>query len=105
MSTLMTERHASPTANVPEKVYHDVSLLTDHDLHLFNEGTHFRLYDKLGAHLLTHEGVEGSYFAVWAPDAEKVTIIGDFNGWNKSSHPLRPRGNSGIWQGFIPGIG
>src|SRR5260370_42233046 len=106
MSTLMTEQRREPSpATGPERVHHDVSLLTDHDVYLFNEGTHFRLYDKLGAHLLTREGVEGTYFAVWAPDAERVTIIGDFNGWNKTSHPLQPRGNSGIWKVFITGIG
>ena len=63
------------------------------------------MYDKLGAHCLKHEGVDGTYFAVWAPNAERVTLIGDFNGWNKTSHPLQPRANSGIWQGFIPGVG
>jgi 1,4-alpha-glucan branching enzyme len=106
MSKLMTGQpvKTSPTA-VPLRVRYDVSLLTDHDIYLFNEGTHYQLYEKLGAHLLTHEGVEGTYFAVWAPDAERVTIIGDFNGWNKTTHPLRPRANSGIWQGFIPGMG
>ncbi len=87
-----------------EKVYHNVSLITDDDLHLFNEGSHFRLYDKLGVHLVTHRGTEGAYFAVWAPDAEEVYVVGDFNGWEKSSHPLRPKGVSGIWEGFIPGV-
>jgi 1,4-alpha-glucan branching enzyme len=62
-----------------EKVYRAVSLITDDDLHLFNEGSHFRLYDKLGAHLVARQGEEGAYFAVWAPDAEEVSIIGDFN--------------------------
>ena len=81
------------------------TLLTDVDLHLFNEGSHNRLYHKLGSHLVTQNGQPGTYFAVWAPDAERVTIIGDFNGWNKTSHDLRPRGSSGIWQGFVPGIG
>jgi 1,4-alpha-glucan branching enzyme len=106
MSILMTEQLAktSPRA-VPAQVRYDVSLLTDHDLYLFNEGTHYQLYEKLGAHPMNHEGVDGTYFAVWAPDAERVTLIGDFNGWNKTSHPLQPRANSGIWQGFIPGIG
>jgi 1,4-alpha-glucan branching enzyme len=83
----------------------DISLLTDDDLHLFNEGSHFRLYDKLGAHPLKHDGVEGTYFAVWAPDAERASVTGDFNGWAKDSHPLRPRGQSGIWEGFITGVG
>ncbi len=88
-----------------ELVHYDVSLLTDDDIYLFNEGSHFRLYEKLGSHLLTKEGVEGTYFAVWAPDAEEVSVMGDFNGWQKGSHPLRPRAESGIWDGFIPGVG
>ena len=82
-----------------------MSLLTDNDLYLFNEGSHFRLYDKLGAHVVTHTGTSGTYFAVWAPDAEQVSVIGDFNGWNKKSHRLHPKGQSGIWEGFLPGIG
>jgi 1,4-alpha-glucan branching enzyme len=86
-------------------VRYDFTLLGDQDLHLFNEGTHYRLYEKLGAHVRTVGGAEGTYFAVWAPDAEHVLVIGDFNGWNKQSHPLRPRGSSGIWEGFVPGIG
>ncbi len=61
-------------------VRYDVSLLTDDDLYLFNEGNHYRLYEKLGAHVVTRDGVEGTYFAVWAPDAENVSVIGDFNG-------------------------
>ncbi len=86
-------------------VRYDVSLLTVADLYLFNEGSHFRLYLKLGAHLLTVDGISGTYFAVWAPDAEHVFVIGEFNNWDKTSHPLAPRGQSGIWEGFIPGVG
>jgi 1,4-alpha-glucan branching enzyme len=82
-----------------------MSLLTDDDIYLFNEGSHFRLYEKLGAHPMEHEGKEGTCFAVWAPDAQKVYVMGDFNGWDKESHPLRPRRKSGIWEGFIPGVG
>jgi 1,4-alpha-glucan branching enzyme len=59
-----------------------ISLLTDDDLYLFNEGKHFRLYDKLGAHIVTHGSDRGTYFAVWAPNAEHVSVIGNFNGWN-----------------------
>ncbi len=84
---------------------YDVSLLTDFDLHLFNEGNHSHLYRKLGAHPITIDGGQGTCFGVWAPDAEQVSVMGEFNGWSKSSHPLRPRGQSGIWEGFIPGIG
>ncbi|OGC77097.1 MAG: 1,4-alpha-glucan branching enzyme [candidate division Zixibacteria bacterium RBG_16_50_21] len=85
-------------------VIYSPTLLTDNDLHLFNEGTHFRLYEKLGTHVVNHNGREGTHFAVWAPDAEQVSVIGDSNGWQKGSHPLKPRGQSGIWQGIIPGV-
>jgi 1,4-alpha-glucan branching enzyme len=83
----------------------DVSLLTQDDLYLFNEGSHYRLYNKLGAHPLTANGLYGTYFAVWAPNAVQVSVMGDFNHWDKASHALRPRGQSGIWEGFIPGVG
>lgn len=83
----------------------DVTLLTDDDLYLFNEGNHFRLYEKLGSHCLNANGVEGTYFAVWAPDAEQVYVTGDFNGWDRASHPMRSRGQSGIWECFVPGLG
>jgi 1,4-alpha-glucan branching enzyme len=87
-----------------QHVRYDVSLLTDDDLFLFNEGNHFRLYLKMGAHPTTADGVDGTYFAAWAPDAEQVFVMGDFNGWDKASHPLGARGQSGIWEGFIPGV-
>ena len=82
-----------------------LSLITDDDSHLFNEGSHFRLYDKLGARCLEHDGQSGTYFAVWAPNAEYVSVIGDFNGWDRGSHSLSPKGSTGIWEGFFPGIG
>ncbi len=82
------------------------TLLTDHDIYLFKEGNHFRLYDKLGAHLVEHDGVKGVFFAVWAPNAVSVSVIGDFNGWDWAAHRLTARwDDSGIWEGFIPGIG
>jgi 1,4-alpha-glucan branching enzyme len=83
----------------------DVTLFTKDDLYLFNEGTHFHLYEKLGAHHMTVDGAEGMYFAVWAPDARQVFVVGDFNRWDKESCPLRARGRSGIWEGFVPGVG
>ncbi len=87
-------------------VRYDVSRLTEHDIYLFKEGNHFRLYDKLGAHPTVHEGVSGVLFAVWAPNASRVSVIGDFNDWDPGPHPLRVRGDgSGIWEGFIPGLG
>jgi 1,4-alpha-glucan branching enzyme len=93
---------ASPEAPA---VRYDLSLLTDNDLYLFNEGSHYRLYDKMGAHLIESKGVQGTIFSVWAPNARNVYVIGSFNGWDHSSHPLQPRGSSGIWEGFIPGAG
>jgi 1,4-alpha-glucan branching enzyme len=82
----------------------EFSLLTQDDLYLFNEGRHFRLYQKLGAHPLVVNGVSGTYFAVWAPNARQVSLSGDFNGWNTESHLLKPRASSGIWEGFTPGV-
>jgi 1,4-alpha-glucan branching enzyme len=82
-----------------------MSLLTDQDLYLFNEGSHTRLYGKLGAHPHVENGVHGTYFAVWAPGARQVFVMGDFNRWNKRSHPLYVRGQSGIWEAFVPGVG
>ncbi len=90
-------------ADNPAVIY-DNSLLSEDDLYLFNEGKHYRLYKKLGAHLMTAGDTRGTHFAVWAPNAEKVSVVGDFNGWNIQSHPLRPREQSGIWEGFIPGV-
>src|SRR5438874_936554 len=79
-------------------------LLTAQDLYLFNEGSHLRLYEKLGCHLASREGVAGAWFSVWAPDAEAVSVIGDFNSWNKGQNPLSAVGSSGIWEAFVPGI-
>ena len=86
-------------------IIHGVTRFTGQDSYLFKEGTHFRLYDKLGSHPMTANGEKGVYFAVWAPNAQRVCVMGDFNGWNKSSHPLGARwDSSGIFEGFIPGI-
>jgi 1,4-alpha-glucan branching enzyme len=74
------------------------------DQHLWNEGTNYRAYRTMGAHPGTVDGVAGTSFAVWAPNAERVSVIGDFNGWDKGSHVLHPLGSSGIWQGFLPGV-
>ena len=81
----------------------EITRLTDDDIYLFNEGTQFKLYEKLGAHPGRANGVEGTSFSVWAPDAEWVSVIGNFNDWKQDAHPLKPRGNSGIWEGFIAG--
>ncbi len=82
------------------------SLLTDFDVHLFRQGKHYRIYEKLGSHLIEVNGQSGTYFAVWAPNARAVSVIGNFNGWDKKSHPLSARwDHSGIWEGFVPGVG
>jgi 1,4-alpha-glucan branching enzyme len=82
------------------------SLLTDFDISLFRAGKHFKLYDKFGSHVVEHNGVIGTYFAVWAPNAQYIAVIGNFNYWDKASHPLFVRWDgSGIWEGFIPNIG
>ncbi len=78
--------------------------LSDLDLYLIGEGSHDLLYEKLGAHLTVHEGVAGVKFAVWAPNAREVSVVGDFNGWNPTAFYLNSRGSAGLWEGFIPGV-
>ncbi len=79
-------------------------LLSDYDLHLLNEGTHWRCYEKLGAQLRTVDGVEGVNFAVWAPNATSVSLVGDFNAWDGRRHPMRKHIPSGFWELFVPGL-
>lgn len=79
-------------------------LITKDDIYLFNEGNHFRLYEKFGAQVVKNGGKDGVHFSVWAPNAEYVSVIGDFNSWNEESHQLSALGTSGIWSGFFPGI-
>jgi 1,4-alpha-glucan branching enzyme len=80
------------------------SRFSDLDIHLFREGKHYMIYDKLGSHVAEVGGMSGVYFAVWAPNARQVSVIADFNGWNNTTHPLHVRwDSSGIWEGFIPG--
>ncbi|MCO6456617.1 MAG: 1,4-alpha-glucan branching protein GlgB [Pirellulaceae bacterium] len=94
------------SAKTPPEVRHDVSLLSDEDLYLFNEGRHFYLHTRLGSHLVNDpRHGPGCYFAVWAPNAREVSVVGDFNDWTPGLHPLWARGTSGIWEGFLPGVG
>jgi 1,4-alpha-glucan branching enzyme len=88
------------TAGAPEH-----ELISDHDIYLFNEGTHTRLYNHLGAHRTTRGGETGVNFAVWAPNAERVSVVGDFNHWTPGEHPMTPVAHSGIWRAFVPGLG
>ena len=88
---------------VQEAQVRPYSRFTDFDVYLFRQGNHSHLYQKFGAHPLTVDGSAGTYFAVWAPNAEGVSVIGDFNGWRTDRHRLMPRSDeSGIWEGFIP---
>ncbi len=86
-------------------VDHRCTRLGDDDLYLFNEGSHVRLYQLLGAHPTTWRKASGTRFAVWAPDAKWVSVLGDFNDWDPTAHMLAPRAGSGIWEGFVPGVG
>ena len=77
-------------------------VLSEDDLYLFNQGNQYRIYDKLGAHPCLHQGVSGVFFAVWAPSATRVSLVGDFNQWNGLRHQMRSRGSSGVWELFVP---
>jgi 1,4-alpha-glucan branching enzyme len=106
--TTSTKKQEEPQEeNSPSfKNVESFSLFTDFDINLFKAGKHYRLYEKMGSHVLEYEGVVGTYFAVWAPNARYVAVIGGFNGWTRGSHPLNSRWDgSGIWEGWIPNVG
>jgi 1,4-alpha-glucan branching enzyme len=84
--------------------YQFAPLLGELDEHLISEGAHLRLWRTLGAQQRNHEGVDGAAFAVWAPDARRVSVIGDFNDWDGRRHPMRRRGATGVWELFVPGL-
>jgi 1,4-alpha-glucan branching enzyme len=96
------------TRSNEEKEFHDPysfpPVLTDFDLHLIGEGTHYKNYEKLGSHVRTIDGIRGVHFAVWAPNAKNIGVVGDFNHWDGRCHPMRCLGSSGIWELFIPGL-
>jgi 1,4-alpha-glucan branching enzyme len=92
-------------AAAPQPAPQPTLQLSDWDFHLFNEGSHTRLWEKLGAHPMERDGVSGTSFAVWAPNAAAVSVMGDFNGWSEEAHPLQSLGPNGIWQAFLPGVG
>jgi len=101
---------AVPEAKTPEAMVlqrvEPYSLFTDFDISLFRSGKHYKLYEKFGSHVLTHKGVVGTYFSVWAPNAQYVAVTGNFNYWDRGTHQLNARwDSSGIWEGFIPHIG
>src|ERR1700751_5503412 len=97
--------NANPSSPISTAPRHDVGLLTADDLYLFNQGSHYRIYERMGAHLLEAAGESGTCFSVWAPNARQVDVMGSFNGWDPRAHPLQPRGSSGIWEGFVAGVG
>ncbi|MBM3957348.1 MAG: 1,4-alpha-glucan branching enzyme, partial [Gemmatimonadetes bacterium] len=103
----MSDRTRNPGASSPARRRREAAppsvTLTAQDLHLFNEGTHHRLYQKLGAHPSREDRRAGVRFSVWAPAAERVAVIGDFNGWDDRANPMMPTGSSGIWSAFVPG--
>ena len=88
-----------------EDPYRFGPVLGEMDEYLLGEGTHRRIWHALGAHVIAHEGAEGVHFAVWAPNAERVSVVGDFNLWDGRRHPMRLRGQTGVWEIFIPGLG
>jgi 1,4-alpha-glucan branching enzyme len=85
-----------------EDPYRFDRVITDFDLYLFGEGRHTRIYERFGAHLMTLNGVQGVHFAVWAPNAQRMSVVGDFNSWDGRVHPMRHLGTSGVWEIFIP---
>jgi 1,4-alpha-glucan branching enzyme len=89
---------------IQEDPYRFSPVLTEFDLYLFGEGKHYELYDKLGAHIIEHEGVAGVVFGVWAPNAQRVSVVGDFNEWDGRRLPMRPRGATGLWELFVPSL-
>ena len=84
--------------------YRFAQVLTDFDLHLFAEGTHYRVWERLGAHRMTIDGTTGVHFAVWAPNAQRASAIGDFNRWDGRAHPMRRLVPSGVWEVFVPDL-
>jgi 1,4-alpha-glucan branching enzyme len=88
-----------------EDPYRFAAVLSDYDLHLIGEGKHYKSYEKLGAHLTEIDGVRGVFFAVWAPNANRVSVVGEFNQWDGRRHPMRLRDGTGVWELFLPGLG
>ncbi len=101
LNGIIAEHASSFETEDPYRFWPTVS---EYDLHLFNEGKHHKIYERLGCHVMTHDGVAGAAFAVWAPYAGRVSVVGSFNSWNGRRHPMRRMGVSGVWELFIPGL-
>ena len=82
-----------------------MNIITETDRYLFGNGSHYEIYEKLGAHIMEVDGVRGTYFAVWAPHARRVSVVGSFNMWDAALHPMNMQGSSGIYELFIPDVG
>ena len=100
---LQVQYHGGATSEIDDP-YRYGRVLSDYDLYLFGEGKHTRIYEKLGAHPMTVGTAAGVHFAVWAPNAKRVSVVGDFNAWDGRRHPMRSLGASGVWEIFIPGL-
>src|SRR5437588_785417 len=105
----MTVPQQQDSGNIPVDVpmiEQDIpSIFTDFDLYLFGQGKHYRIYEKMVAHMRTVKGVRGVHFAVWAPNALTVSVIGDFNGWNRGANAMSIRHHDlGVWECFVPGV-
>ena len=104
MSTKANKKDPAP-AKKPRKKQVGTGFITDLDRYLFGQGTHYEIYEKMGAHPKTYRGKDGMYFAVWAPHAQAVSVVGDFNRWDPDASPMKPLEDSGIYEIFIPGLG
>jgi len=93
-----------PTSEIDDP-YRYGRVITEYDVYLFSQGKHTRIYDKLGAHLMRIGDADGVHFGVWAPNADRVSVVGDFNGWDGRLHPMRRLGPTGVWEIFVPGVG
>jgi 1,4-alpha-glucan branching enzyme len=96
--------HNNGSSEVLVDPYSFLPLMSEEARYLFGEGNNVRLYDHLGSHIQTVDGVQGAAFALWAPNAKRVSLVGDFNGWNGRRHPMRLLGSSGVWELFVPGL-
>ena len=96
----VTKARTTRAAGAPGKVF-----VSDMDAYLYGNGTHYQIYQKLGSHFSEEEGQMGVFFAVWAPNARAVHVIGSFNGWNEEQYPMNKINEGGIWTLFIPGLG
>jgi len=104
-ATAVNQQKNKPAKAEDYEIFYDAAFISDYDIYLFKEGKHFTLYEKMGAHIITRKGKTGVYFAVWAPNAKEVSVIGNFNDWKSGMHKLQIRDDeTGIWQGFISNI-